>query len=544
MKVWTRVLSLIAVMAVLMAMLGACGKENAGTSNAGSTQQTKSDGPDYLNATGMPIVNKPITVKMLAGIGPYNKGEFSDVEIWKVYEKMTGIHVEWEAIPSASLNERKNIVLASGNLPDAFFKVIFTTDELTRYGGQGMLLPINKYMDKYTPEFKKVLTDYPDVKDAITMMDKNIYSFPYVVTAVPSLFGNKMFVNQKWLDNVGMKAPTTTEEFYQVLKAFRDKDPNQNGKPDEIPLTSPQQIGSIIDPLKGAWGLGNRGLNHPYVDADPTTGKLRFIPTDPKYKELLQFINKLYNENLLDQEIFTMTLPNLAAKGAQNMVGFSFATNVSYVGKEQQDNFKGIPVALKGPGGEQLYANYKSSLASVGTMTISAATKYPEAILRWADYFYGDSGRELFFMGIEGKTYTKTSDGKLKYTDEVNNNPKGLTKEEVLGQYVVWSGGGNPSVADDKHFGDHAIDPITREAGNNMLKFAPKTIWASFSYSKEDSDQIKALETDILTYVTDMQAKFITGNIGFDKWDEYVSTIKKMGLDNYLKLYEKGVPKN
>ncbi|NOU90132.1 extracellular solute-binding protein [Paenibacillus sp. LMG 31460] len=535
-----------AVLSSVMVATLVAGCSSSGTDSGDASKSTnsgkKTTAPDYLNAAGMPIVNKPVTLKMFAMAGPYNKGEFKDVEIWKVYEQMTGVHIEWDVVQQANVTEKKNLLLNTGTLPDALFKVGFTGAELTKYGGQGMFLPLNDLIDKYAPNFKKLLDENPDVKKGVTMPDGKIYSLPYLITATPSRLSNKIFVNQKWLSNLNLKEPTTIDELYTVLKAFKEKDPNKNGKNDEIPLSSGQQILSITEGLKGAYGLGTRGAHHQMVDVDPATNKLRFIQTDDRFKELLQFINKLYAEKLLDQEIFTMTLPNIAAKGAQDQIGVNITANNSYVGKEHENDFVGLSAALKGPKGDQLYASLNSSLSAVGTFTITKENKYPEATMRWVDYFYGEEGQKLYFMGIDGKTYTTGSDGKIKYMDVVTNNPAGQTKEEVLGKYVVWSGGSNPSVAGDKYFGDHAIGEITKKAGLNLMLFTPKKLWPQFVFATEDSERIRILENDLITYMKDMQAKFIYGKVGFDKWDEYVSTIKKMGMDEYLKIYEKTYP--
>ncbi len=455
---------------------------------------------------------------------------------------MTGVHVEWDVVQQANVTEKKNLLLNAGTLPDALFKVGLSSAELTKYGSQGMFLPLNDLIEKHAPNFKKILDENPDVKKGITMLDGKIYSLPYLVTATPSRLPTKIFLNKKWLTNLNLKEPTTTDELYTILKAFKENDPNKNGKKDEIPLSSGQQLTAILEGLKGAFGLGTRGGHHKNVDVDPATNKLRFIQSDSRYKELLQYLNKLYAEKLLDEEIFTMTLPNIAAKGAQDLIGVNMTTNNSYVGKEHENDFAGLAQALKGPRGDQLYASLNSSLSTVGTFTITKENKHPEATMRWVDYFYGEEGQKLFFMGIEGKTYTTGPDGKVKYMDTVTNNPNGQTKEEVLGKFVAWSGGANPSVAGDKYIGDHAIGEITKMAGMNLLPFTPKKLWPPFVFTNEDSERLRILENDLNTYMADMQAKFIAGKVGFDKWDEYVSTIKKMGVDEYLKIYEKTYP--
>lgn len=534
-------ISVLVVMMVVIGLLAGCtssNKEEKASSNPSQESSPQGEQKEVLNRTGMPIVNEPLTLKMFAMTSPFNKGEFKDVEIWKTYEEMTGVHVEWDAVPSANITEKKNLVLnTGGTLPDAFFKVDMSSLELTKYGSQGLIIPLNDLIKEYAPNFQKIMDENPDVKKAVTMADGKIYSLPYLVTATPSRLPYKMFVDNKWLEATKQQAPKTTDELYETLKAFKALDANGNNKNDEIPLTSPHGIDGIINPLKGAWGLGNKGLSHPNVDIDPATQEIRFIPAAEGYKEMLQYLNKLYSDKLLDQEIFTMDLAKLAAKGALGQVGFSFATNNNLIGPENENDLIGIQ-ALKGPNGDQLYFPLNPNVGAVGTFMITKDNKNTEATLRWIDYFYGEDGQRLFFMGIEGKTYT-VENGKTSFSDLVRHNPDGLSMNDVLGKYVVWGGGSNPSVAGDKYFGDQLIGDITRDAASKLIPYTPKEIWGPFAYSEQDSTKIKALENDILTYVKDMQAQFITGHASFDKWDEYVNKLNKMGLKDYMEIYNR-----
>ena len=135
------------------------------------------------------------------------------------------------------------------------------------------------------------MEEYPDIRKGLTMPDGNIYSLPsFYDPALSMLIGTPIWINQEWLDQLGMKEPQTTEEFYAYLKAVKETDLNGNGKHDEIPFAS-AGITGIIDHLKGSWGLGTSGLGHKLVDIDPDTGKLRFTKALPEYKEMLQFVN-------------------------------------------------------------------------------------------------------------------------------------------------------------------------------------------------------------------------------------------------------------
>jgi len=507
-----------------------CGKKEEIPTKA---QETKSDVPDYMNATGLPIVKKPITLKAFA-LKSGNTIEFEKLLIWQEYEKMTGIHIEWEEATSNGV-EKRNLKLASGDLPDIFFKGSMPVEDLVTYGSQGTFIKLNDLIEKYGPNMKKIFEKFEEIKKGLKMPDGNIYSLPYVDDSKDTQIQSKLFINRKWLNKVGMKAPETIDELYNVLKAFKEKDPNGNGKADEIPYSAPYGIESAKLFFAGSFGLLNVGLSNSDFDLDEKTDKLRFVATQPEYKELMQFMNKLYTEGLLDNEIFTATSTQFTAKGEKGVIGAFNGNTQSQVGQVNSADFDGVPVVLKGSQGHQNMSIASSALRTIGTFTITKANKYPEATMRWIDYFYGEEGTKLFCMGIEGKTY-KMKDGNYEFVEDITKNPNGLSFDQALGRYLCTAGGNNPTVITEKYFKGATDNKAALELANKLAKYYPKKVLPPFVFTKEESQQMSGLKNDIQTYVREMQAQFISGKTAFSNWDSYVSQIKKMSVDEYLKI--------
>ncbi|GGI46401.1 ABC transporter substrate-binding protein [Paenibacillus marchantiophytorum] len=488
-----------------------------------------------ISTTGMPIAPEKINLKMIAGKAPTTASNWNDVMLWQEYEKLTNIHVDWDMIPDETLTEKRNIMLAGGNYPDAFFTAGIPTPDLLKYGSQGTFIKLNDLIDKYAPNIKKLLNENPEVRKGLTMPDGNIYSFPTVFdpkfTSV--LSGGKVWLKKEWLDKLNLKEPETTEDFYNMLKAFKEKDPNGNGQADEIPFQSVGLPG-IINYFKGAWGLGTRGSLHANVDMD-SSGKLRFIPTDPKYKEMLQYVQKLYSEKLIAEDIFTIKSNQFYATGSKGLYGATRTTSPQTL--MNQPGYIGAN-ALKGPHGDQVYTAVGSPLADPGAFVITDKNKHPEATVRWMDYLYGEEGSKMFFMGFEGKSYEKTPSGELQYTKEITANPGGLTFEQALVKYVVWPGGGYPNMVQQKFFKGAESLPESIAATEKFVKYIPKEIWPTFSYTAEENQKMAALSADINTYVTEMNAKFVTSKTPFSEWDSYVETLKKMKLNEYMSIYQ------
>ncbi|WP_158560977.1 extracellular solute-binding protein, partial [Paenibacillus contaminans] len=324
-------------------------------------------------------------------------------------------------------------------------------------------------------------------------------SLPQITDYLAPRIGAKPFINKKWLDQLKLPIPATTEELYQTLKAFKEKDPNGNGKADELGWSGDKTF-LLFDGLRGAWGLGNAGGKNASIDIGPD-GKIRFYTIDPKYKDLLEYMNRLYKEGLIDKEVFTQETPQFLAKAVEGMVGTMHPSSPSVAGPSYQDDYVSLP-ALKGPDGDHLYSQVSPLTASTGTFAITKANKHPEATIRWVDYFYGEEGSKFFRMGIEGETYETLPDGNVKYLDVISKNPKGLNLDQAIGQYSPWPGGGLPQLITEKYNQTGNSHPAAIASAKLLEPDIPKVILPSFMFTNEEQDRLNALSGDITKYVT------------------------------------------
>lgn len=510
------------------ALLAACSGQK-GADTADKPAEPASQGTN-LNASGMPIVKEPITLHMFAGKST-TASDWNDLMLWKEYEKQTNIHVVWDMIPVTSLTEKRNIVLAGGDYPDAFHTASLPTSDLAQYGQQGVFIKLNDLIDQYAPNLKQLLAKYPDVKKGITMPDGSIYSFPLIYDPeFKSVIARKLWIKQDWLTQLGLPEPQTTDDFYNLLKGIKEK----GGASGAIPFGG-SGIAELVGYFKGSFGLGNRGITQPNLDLDPATGKLRFIPADPRYKEMLEYIHKLYSEQLIDKDIFAMNYSQLIAKGSTGVYGV--VSNVVPSAVMNQNGYVGAPV-LKGPHGDQQYAAVVSALKTVGAFAITKNDKYPEATVRWLDYFYGEEGIRTYFMGFENVTYKKTADGQVEYVDDIARNPKGLSLDQAVSQYLAWPGGGYPSMVKQNYFKGAEGMPDSLNATKKLEPYMVKEVWPQFTYTAQENEKLIAKQADIETYVNEMLAKFITGNTPLSDWDKYVATLNKMGLEEYMSIQQ------
>ncbi|MCT1904285.1 extracellular solute-binding protein [Oceanobacillus sojae] len=523
----------IILAAVPFIALAACNKEN--NEDVGGSEEALNN----LNTEGMPIVDDTVELEIFAGKAATTADDWNDVLLLNEYEEMTNMDITWNMVPADGLEEKRNLALASGDLPDVFYAANLPVSDVQKYGGQGTFIPLNDLIEEYAPNIKKVLDENPDIRKGITFPDGNIYSIPTVYSPDFSslLIGAKGWVNGDWLEQLDMDNPETTDEFYEYLKAVKETDLNGNGKNDEIPLSSVAEMSRIIHWISGAFGVQNRGQLHTLIDSDPDSGDLRFYPIDDQYKEMLTYLNKLYEEELIEQNIYSLEVDQHLANAADDLYGaVQFYNPMELYGNEVGGQF--IPGnALEGPDGTKMYTGITSPVLSLGNFLITSENENPEAALRWIDYFWSEEGQKMFFMGIEGVTYEETEEGP-KLTEEITDNPDGLTLTQALAEYIINPGGNHPVIITDDFFTGSENAPTDVEAAEQLEPYLIEEIWPAFTYTAEENDRIAVLETDLQKYVEEMQAGFITGENDFSEWDAYVETVKNMGYDEYMEIQQ------
>lgn len=490
---------------------------------------------DNVNKEGFPIVKEPVDLTFFTGKYEPNLDDYEETLVFKTYQEKSGVNVNFNEVPFGTLTEKRNLALASGEYPDAFYSARIPSADLYKYGKQGIFLPLNDLIEEYAPNIKAAMEAHPDIKKGLTMPDGNIYSLPsyYSPDFLPMLIGKPVWVKGEWLEKLGMEEPKTIDEFYQYLKAVKETDLNGNEKKDEIPLSA-TSIAQIMDSLKGSWGVGTRGLGHKFIDVNPETNELRFFRTDDRFKEVLEFIHKLNEEGLIDEEIYTMDDNKLNAKGSQGILGTAIVPNPETVFSNQKD-YIGLG-GLEGPHGDTLYSHVKSPLVHVGAFAITNKNEHPQATIRWMDYFFSEEGATLQFMGVEGETYDKNGDEKPQFTEEITNNPDGLTFDQALTPYVTWMGGSYPGYVQEKYFGGSEALPSSLAVGDKVQPDAPKEIWNGFNYTDDELKFKQSNGADLETFINETEAAFIAGDKDFSEWDQYVEQVKQMGQEQYLEV--------
>ncbi|MFC5652338.1 extracellular solute-binding protein [Paenibacillus solisilvae] len=509
---------------LLAAPLAACGKAD-NTADKGPSNTAAS-----VNKEGMPIVAEPVTLTMMAPDS--GEAKWDTMPVIQEMQKLTNIKLTFQNSPIDSFETKKNLVFASGTLPDIFYAADLKPAEQVTYGSQGTLLPLEKYIDEgYAPNLKKILDANPQIRKNITTPDGHIYALPNIdITAV--WYMSPMWYNGKFLKALHVtELPKTTDEFYSYLKRVKTEDPNGNGKADEIPLTS-TKLDDIRMFMFGFWGMYDEVI---YNDKD---GKVHYSPQEEGYKGYLTFLNKLWSENLLDHEIFSQTSDQKKAKGKKNEVAVfnDYYPYFTLGGEPSRDNPIMQPLKSEIPG-TPVYGKHPGQSAN-GVFALSKTNKNPEASMRWVDYLYGYDGATLFSQGPEN-TLWKYKD-KATHTKEWLPVPGGGDREEYRGKLTPNFGILTPGINDPEVTKGLKSDFDAFIDEENAKKLTPyaKIGFPNVFLTPDEQSQVTAMLSDLNTYVTQMEAKFVTGQESLSNWDKYAAQLKKMGSDKIVKIYQ------
>lgn len=199
-------------------------------------------------------------------------------------KKELGFDVQFVSVPRSQEVEKLNLLMAAGQAPD----ISFTYNEavVANYVKAGGLTDLTKLLPKSGANLAKYLG--PDLLQFGQWGGKQ-----WAIPAKRTFSGaHSGFIRQDWLDKLGLKVPTTTDELYKVLKAFKEKDPGNVGKDKVIPFAITVDPNNIHWTSALIWESFRKKVSE---EVGATTERWNV----PGHKDAVRYLNKLYNEGLL-----------------------------------------------------------------------------------------------------------------------------------------------------------------------------------------------------------------------------------------------------
>jgi len=534
-----------AALAVTMAstMFAGCGSKGNNASNA--------DKVDMENLS-FPLAEK-VTI---TGTTSYPVGTEEDPNkrtIFKRLEEETNVHVDWTAISSDQWGDKISLNMANANtLTDFVFTAGFGDNDLIRYADQGVIVPVEEYIDNYMPNLKAVFDKYPEYRTMCEDADGHIWALPWIEqlgsekTAIQTVGNNMTFINQKWLDFLGLETPTTVDEFEQVLLAFQEHAPELQKEfgidGDIIPMScivNDQDPNLLINGFGD--GIGDVDMGQHIAVTDDK--KVICTATTDGFRKGVEWLHKLYAEGLIDPECFTQDWSTYVAKGKSHRYGVCFTWDVANI-----DNIQDyVPLkALKADTVNVTPQNGSfTSGFDRGRCVVTSVCKNPAFVCAWLDKMYDPFQSPQNNWGTYGEDddfdifeLSENEDGEkmLKHAPLGDASPVEVREAECVG---------GPLAVLDEYYGKYVTCPDDAQYRLDWIKdyytddMHCKYVYPRVFMSAEDTEKLSAIQTDLVSYLNSSKAEFIRDGITDDSWNAYINQVDSYGLDQYLEIYQK-----
>ncbi|WP_453991044.1 extracellular solute-binding protein [Bacillus nitroreducens] len=454
---------------------------------------------------------------------------------WLVFKEAankTNVTLKGTASKNATdSNEVFNLMMASGDIPDI---VHSSVQNLNQFGAEGAFIPLNDLIEEHAPNIKKAFEENPEAKKYVTSTDGNIYTIPFIRDGNPE---KGWYIRYDWLEKLNLEVPETTEDYYNVLKAFKTQDPNGNGKADEIPYASRGGSRGIeyFTDLMYLWGA--------YDGAFLKDGEIKYGPLEEEYPIAVKNLAKWYKEGLIDQEIFTRGKNSIIELAGNDTLGaahdwFGSTAGVNALYKDQIQGFAFKPFAPPtNTKGEKFEESLRDPVGSVG-WGIAHSNENPVETIKYFDFWFTEEGRTLMNFGVEGDTYTMV-DGKPTFTDEI------LTAGNVA-DYLKSTYGVQMEIGFKQDFAyeEQWVDPIAFEGmelyEENGYFIDKEDDYPLLSFSPEEQEESNSIRTSIETYIDENLQKWILGASDVEKdYPAFREQLIKMGAEKYLEIQNK-----
>lgn len=532
MKQWRKWMAagLTAVMAVSTAACGSTG----GTDSASS-------GEEQTNFS------------IFAGISALSPDNSEKPLVQQMNEAM-GVTIEWNCVSGDTLTEKKNLILNAGSdLPDALMAASLTDSELLTYGGNGLLIPLEDYINEETmPNLMKIVEKRPEMLATCTMPDGHIYGLPgisemgfeytdgntYYIGAIPQFTA----INTDWLEAVGMEMPTTVDELHDVLVAFRDQDVNGNGDPtDEIPL-------SFIFPEKnGSWCAGLGTLLAPFGCTDYQAdhraienGQVYYQAASEEYKNAIAYYHDWFEEGLIDIEIFSQDSSQYIAKGNgedPRLGVFVWWEIPEVVGEERAESYEYLPI-LEGPDGTYGVNLNEMGTTSHNSFSVTNACENPELLLKWVDQMYDPINSMQAIYGPIGVYWDEEPDENGCYS------MRELKEGETAGELKSKSELLGPTEQLTEDYGTYYyLEDRAQERLNDLESFWFNYVdsteyYPSVTYTADEIEVINDKLSDIKALTEEKVAHWLRDGGIEEEWDQYLQDLDNMGLQEVVGAWQ------
>lgn len=474
--------------------------------------------------------------------------------IFRRLQEKTNVEVKWTAIQSDQWNDKITLAMANPKtLADFVFNASFNDSSLLKYADQGIIIPLEGYIDSYMPNLKAVFDKYPEYRAMCTDSNGHIWGLPWIEQLgsgkeAIQVIDNMSFINKKWLDALGLKVPNTIEEFEKVLLEFKNKA--------NVLQTKFKIDGSII-PMSFIMNDGGQdpyvlinGFGEGYGDADKgrhiaVTDDRKVIcsATQEGFKKGTAWLHKLYEQGLIDPEAFTQEWSTYVSKGKSGRYGVCFSWDVANIANLA--DWVPLPV---------LKADVKNLTAQNGSFTsgfdrgrcvVTAVAKNPALVCAWLDQMYdpfqspqnnwGTYGEDdEFDIFVLGKN--KAGKDMLKHAPLGSASPVEVREAESVN---------GPLAILDEYYGVYVTCPDDAKYRLDWIKdyFTPdvneKYVYPNVFMTREDTEEVSNIQADVSKAINTAKSDWVMNGFTDQDWETFKKKLESYKLDKLLSIFQK-----
>ncbi|WP_135557049.1 extracellular solute-binding protein [Paenibacillus cymbidii] len=480
----------------------------AGLSLAGCSSKDNASGTSGSSASSKPAA--PVTITMMNTLWVTESPKTTS-DAMQIIQKTTGANLDINWVPGATYTDKLNATIASGEMPQVLM-VGIPFDKSPGFINavrSGMFWEIGPYLKDY-PNLNKMTASIV----ANSSIDGKTYG---IYRGRPQALDGGLIIRKDWLDKLGMKAPTTIDEWYNTMVAMKTKDPDGNGKEDTVAFAEHNEAKLLT------WAITMYGGPNKWQQKD---GKFTPDFMTPAYKQAINFVKKLYDEKLMNQDFATLQQNQkkdlfFGGKAAMYEAAVSDAALST---KALEQNQVDLVTGISGPGGPKIPAQPGYDGLYVFPKTKVKTEADLKAILSYFDKLAGPEVTNLLSWGIEGQHY-KMDGGKpvtteaKKFEDEIN------PLRQLRGTWDIIF-----------RTGAEGLSPIRQKINKSYLDNQPNLVENPAYALISETYVSKGNELD--QSMKDAAIKYIMGAIKEADLDKAIDSWRKGGGDQIIKEYE------
>ena len=505
-----------------------------------------------VNPPGVyPIVKEQITIN----VGIRQSPEIENYEtnlLTRHFQEIGNFRLNFDIFPVGNPGLERFLIMVAGGgtLPEVAVGFYFSEELIYQLGREGVALPLNDYYENWAYYFPQQIqkVSNPNMWQWMHSPDGNVYHVPLIQEQIGEYFSLRGWMNHAWLDNLGLQMPETTDQFRTVLEAFRDRDPNRNGRRDEIPAGGNNFGRGRLDDFLINSFIYNDTRDRLIVN----NGRVDVIYNKPEYREALRYINGLMNDGLILDQIYTIDGGGLRAIiESQDVatVGFFTAGLAGAISPANRMRLEYGPMKpLRGPTGVN-WTPYMP-MGPHANFVITKDARNPEAIFRWGDYQMSEDASIWARYGVPDRDWRRPRPGERSLYDAMGFPPTlapilpwGVIQNshwQTTGPSILYTGLIDGEIVPDDPLSSGI--PIAR-AAQLYRDLAPPASHRvdRTSHTYQEMAEIRDLKPQINSFVEESLALFVMGQRSIERdWDAYIQELNRMGLQRYIQLTQAG----